>query len=185
MKERLAKAFGYVLFFTLALGSCMLAGALVYLFVSNVAPTPGYLPIELPTSGPSPTPTPTNTPTSTIAPTPTITPTPTPAPYSIEIRNRTGDETVGERLASYLSDAGYNVLKVSTGSTITDFGNPFDVFRLWSNDLAGPERSLAGDICRILDLDCELWAGYPGDFGVMMEVGSIHDWDVWLSERGY
>ncbi len=123
MKERLAKAFGYVLFFTLALGSCMLAGSLVYLFVSNVLPVPADLPSELPTSGPSPTPTPTNTPTSTIAPTPTITPTPTPAPYSIEIRNRTGDETVGERLASYLSDAGYNVVKVSTGSTITDFGN--------------------------------------------------------------
>jgi hypothetical protein len=161
------------------------AGALVYLFVSNVAPVPAHLPSELPTSGPSPTPTPTITPTSTFTPTPTITPTPTPAPYSIEIRNRTGDETIGERLASYLSDAGYNVVKVSIGSTITDFGNTFDAFRLWSNDLAGPERSLAGDICRILDLYCELWAGYPGDFGVMMEVGSIHDWDAWLSERGY
>ncbi len=74
MKERLVKAFGYVLFFTLALGICMLTGSLVYLFVSNVLPVPADLPSELPTSGPSPTPTPTNTPTSTIAPTPTITP---------------------------------------------------------------------------------------------------------------
>ena len=77
------------------------------------------------------------------------------------------------------------MVKVSIGSPTNVFGNIFDAFRLWSNDHSGPQRSLAEDICRILDLDCELWAGYAGDYGAMMEVGSSHDWDVWLSERGY
>jgi hypothetical protein len=110
MKEWLVKAFGYVMFYTLALGTCIFLGALAYTGISKIAPLPEGLPAALPTRGPPPTPTP------TITPTPTAAPTPTPAPFPIEIRNRTEDETVGERLAALLSDGGYNVVKVSTGS---------------------------------------------------------------------
>jgi hypothetical protein len=179
MKEKLLKSFGYVMFYTMALGSCMLLGALAYTGISKVAPVPEGLPTALPTSGPSPTQTP------TITPIPTITQTSTPAPFPIEIRNRTGDETVGERLAALLSDGGYNVVKISTGSTKDDFGDPFRSFRLWTPELTGPEVSLARGICSFLDIECRLWAGSTGDADVMIEVGNIHDWDVWLSERGY
>jgi len=179
MNEKLLKAFGYVMFYTMALGACMLLGALAYSGIAKIAPVPEGLPSALPTSGPSPTS------TSTITPVPTITQTSTPAPFPIEIRNRTGDETVGERLASMLSDGGYNVVKISTGSTEFDLGGPFKSFRLWTPELTGPEVSLAQDICSFLDLDCQFWAGSTGDADVMIEVGGIHDWDVWLSVRGY
>ena len=167
------------MFFTLALGTCMLLGALAYTGISKIAPLPKGLPTSLPTRGHSPTPTP------TIPPTPTITPTPTPAPFPIEIRNRTGDETIGARLASLLSDAGYNVVKVATGSTKDGLGSPYRSFRLWTRERIGPEVHLARDICRFMELDCNQWSGYYGDADVMLDVGPIHDWDVWLSERGY
>ena len=181
MKEKLVKAFGYVMFYTMALGTCMLLGALAYTGVSKIAPLPEGLPASLPTRGPPPTPTP------TITPTPTAAPTPTPAPFPIEIRNRTEDETIGDRLAALISDAGYNVAKVTTGSTKEALGgDPFERFKVTSPELTGPEVRLANDICRFLDIDCELWAGYTGDVAdVLIEVGDIHDWDEWLSERGY
>ena len=175
MKEWLVKAFGYVMFFTLALGTCMLLGALAYTGISKIAPLPEGLPSALPTHGPSPT----------SSPVPTIAQTPTPAPFPIEIRNRTGDETIGERLSSLLSDAGYNVVKVSTGSTKDGLGSPYRSFRFWTREHTGPEVHLARDICRFMDVDCNQWAGYYGDADVMLDVGPIHDWDVWLSERGY
>jgi hypothetical protein len=84
---------------------------MVYLIAPNLFPVPEGLPATLPTRGPSPTPAPTIT--------PTITPTPTPALFSVGIRNRTGDETIGERIAAYLSDAGYNVDGISSGSSTT------------------------------------------------------------------
>ena len=59
MKEWLVKAFGYVMFYTLALGTCMFLGALSYTGISKIAPFPEGLPAALPTRGPPPSPTPT------------------------------------------------------------------------------------------------------------------------------
>jgi len=167
---------GYVLFYALALGGCILVGALLYLAAADLAPVPeGF-----PTRGPSPTPTP------TITPTPTVTPTPTPAPFSIGIRNRTGDDEIGERVAAYLADAGYNVDGISSGSTTTAFGDPYHT-KVCVDEFLGPRRRLAWDLCRILEIDCTLWVWVcgTGDAEVLLEVGSIREWDAWLSEHGY
>jgi len=175
VKQRLLRAFGYVLFYALALGGCILVGALLYLAAADLAPVPEGFPPR----GPSPTPTP------TITPTPTASPTPTPAPFPIEVRNRTGDDTVGDRIAAFLSAAGYNVESVSSSSPPTAFGETMRSVRVWVREFSGQKRRLAPDICRVLDVVCQVWIGDPGDVDVLLEVGSIRDWDAWLSEQGY
>ena len=178
MKDRLIKGFGFVMFYALAMSCCIFVGAMVYLTASNLFPIPEGLPAALPTKGPSPTPTP------TISPTPTITPTPTPAPFPIGIRNRTGDETIGERMAVFLSDAGYNIDGISSGSSTTSFGDP-RLTRVCMPSFSGPKQYLAWDLCRVLELDCDLWICDRGGADVLLELGPREDWGAWLSERGY
>jgi len=171
MKDKLIKGFGGVLFYVLAMGCCILVGAMVYLTASNLFPVPEGLPTSLPTRGPSPT--------------PTVTPTPTPAPFPIGVRNRTGDDTVGDRIAAFLSDAGYNVESVSSSSPLTAFGGPMKSVRVWVREFYGQKRRLAPDVCRVLDVVCQVWIGDPVDVDVLLEIGSIRDWHAWLAEHGY
>lgn len=178
MKDRLIKGFGFVMFYALVMSCCIFVGAMVYLTASNLLPVPEGLPASLPTRGPSPT------------SSPTITPTPTPAPFSIEILNRTDDETIGDRIASYLSDAGYTILAqgnvdgVSSGSSTTAFGDPHST-KICVNEFSGPERALADDICRVLDIYCNVWDCSTGDAKVLLELGPKEDWISWLLDRGY
>lgn len=180
MKESLIKGLGFLVFYMLAMSCCMLVGAMVYLTASNLLPVPAGLPSALPTKGPSPIPSP------TVTPLPTIAPTPTPAPFSIDIINRTGDETVGDRMAAYLSDYGYNIGDVSSGSSTTSFGDPRST-RICVPGFIGPERRLAEDLCRVLEMDCDvnIWICGVGDAEVLLQPGPREDWDSWLSERGY
>ncbi len=177
MKDRLIKGFGFVMFYALAMSCCIFVGAMVYLAASNLFPVPEGLPAALPTKGPSPTPTP------TTSPAPTITPTPTPAPFTIGIRNRTGDETIGERMAAFLSDAGYNVDGISSRSSTTDSGDPYFT-RVCMPNFSGPKQYLAWDLCRVLDIYCNVWDCSTGDAKVLLGLGPKEDWISWLSDRG-
>ena len=89
-------------------------------------------------------------------------------------------------LVLFLSDVGYNIESISSSSPLTVSGETMGSVRVWVREFYGQRRrDLAPDICRVLDVVCQVWIGDPVDVDVLLEVGSARDWDAWLSEHGY